>query len=187
MTHDDVHNLLDFLVEAQKNGWNILTTDGLEVDFDILAEESGMPYVCAELAMKHTDMMFHFVCKTGHTLGLDEIISGMSLPETLDSTMIAEATELWQQGQTRPMLDFAAQSVRVKLAAAKACLAAGKIVWTNGEGEAQEIDLTGGWLKVIDANNLPLPPISEEETQVSRHELLRWVYDVDPKLIKPAA
>lgn len=57
MSRDDAAELVNFLAEAADSGSTILTWNGL--DFDILAEESGMVEECRQLALAHVDMMFH--------------------------------------------------------------------------------------------------------------------------------
>ena len=61
---------------AALQGFTIVTWNGLGFDFDVLAEESGLPRECAETGLDHVDMMFHVLCKLGHPLGLDAAARG---------------------------------------------------------------------------------------------------------------
>jgi hypothetical protein len=72
MRKDDLSALVDFLTDQIKNGYTIVTHNGLGFDFDVLAEESGCLNDCRKLAIGHVDTMFHVFCCKGFGVGLDK-------------------------------------------------------------------------------------------------------------------
>ncbi|MHC4839088.1 MAG: hypothetical protein ACYTF3_13070, partial [Planctomycetota bacterium] len=80
MSREEAAQLVHDLAAAVADGYTLLTWNGLSFDFDILAEESGEPDACRELATGHVDMMFHAVCELGHFVGLAAAAEGMGLP-----------------------------------------------------------------------------------------------------------
>ena len=60
---EDIVNKLCWLASE---GYLIVTVNGVGFDFDVLAEESGSPYTCADLAINHhVDLMLMSVCRLG--------------------------------------------------------------------------------------------------------------------------
>src|SRR5699024_12121598 len=71
MSRKDLSKMGDFLLKSRKEGYTILSHNGLGFDFDILAEESGRTEDCKKLALNHVDMMFHFFCEKGFGVSLN--------------------------------------------------------------------------------------------------------------------
>lgn len=65
MTQQDARHLVQYLVTMNREGFTILTWNGLGFDFDILTEESGMYEECKHMALDQVDMMFHVFCELG--------------------------------------------------------------------------------------------------------------------------
>src|SRR5450756_1334320 len=63
MSRAEVCSMIEQLKSFVDKGSTLVTWNGLAFDFDVLAEESGLPSDCAELALGHVDMMFHAVCQ----------------------------------------------------------------------------------------------------------------------------
>ncbi len=59
MSNSQTLGIVFTLWDIVKEGYTILTWNGLGFDFDILLEESGA-IECKKLALNHIDMMFHF-------------------------------------------------------------------------------------------------------------------------------
>ena len=79
MTRDEAAALVGYLEARTKEGYTLLTWNGLGFDFDILSEESNLLDTCRQLAANHVDMMFHVFCELGHAVGLDAAAKGMGL------------------------------------------------------------------------------------------------------------
>src|SRR5699024_3767403 len=56
MSLKDLSKMVDFLLKSQKEGYTILSHNGLGFDFDILAEESGRTEDCKKLALSHVEI-----------------------------------------------------------------------------------------------------------------------------------
>jgi hypothetical protein len=171
---EDLAALVNYLEETVRQGSQVLTWNGLGFDFDVLAEESKGWTVCRELALNHTDMMFHFFCLQGYPLGLDKAAKGMGLPGKTEGMSGALAPALWQQGQHERVLEYVAQDVRTTLAVAKAVLLKKYIAWTSSAGKSQRALLPQGWLTVQQALQLPLPDTSWMRRPKKRSEFLAW-------------
>ena len=114
MSVEDLSIFIDRLIEKNKQGYDIVTHNGLGFDFDILAEESGRDDDCRQLALNHIDMMFHFFCGKGFVIGLNAAAKsiGISKPADVDGSV---APQLWKQGDYQTVLDYVAQDCRLTL------------------------------------------------------------------------
>ena len=65
MSRGGGRRLVRYLEERTKQGYTLVTWNGVGFDLDVLAEESGMWKECKQLAVAHVDMMFHVLCKLG--------------------------------------------------------------------------------------------------------------------------
>ena len=65
MNATELGELVKYLLEMSGQDYTIVTWNGLQFDFDILAEESELWNNCRGLARGHVDMMFHVVCQLG--------------------------------------------------------------------------------------------------------------------------
>jgi len=110
--------------------YTLLTWNGAQFDFQILALESEMVKECAELALNHVDMMFLVYCIRGHFLGLDKALAGSGVPgkvhevtlttgEKLTGMYGGMAPQLWQRGEYQAVLDYLAGDVTQPMALAR--------------------------------------------------------------------
>jgi|GEM_PF-173326 len=175
MSRQDVNQLVQFLYQAVREGWQIVTWNGLSFDFDVLAEESDRPDLCINLAMDHTDMMFHFLCLTGYLVSLDKAARGMGLPGKMANMTGDLAPALWQSGQHQTVLDYNAQDVRATLGLANACDSARKLTWYTMSGAHREINLPNGWLTVNEVKDFPRPDTSWMSQPLRREEMYAWI------------
>ena len=175
MNRYDSRTLVSYLSSMADSDYTILTWNGLNFDFPILAEESGLVSECKELAAHHVDMMFHFLCAKGHYLGLEAAANGMGLPgKTLGMTG-ADVPRYWAQGRHQEVLDYLAQDVRTTLDVAHSCEEGGALLWTSQRGNPQGIDLPSGWLTVPEALKLPNPDTSWMSNPPSRGDFTGWL------------
>ncbi len=154
--------------------YTIVTWNGLGFDFDILAEESDQHDQCAELALTHVDLMFHFFCEKGYPLGLDAASKGMRLsgkPEGMDG---AKAPVLWAQQEYHKVLEYVTQDVKTTLALALIIEDKGKLKWTARSGKANEW-ICDKWLTVKEARELPVPDASWMTDPWPRSKFYGWL------------
>ena len=174
MSRDECVALVATLQEHVRQGYTLLTWNGLGFDFDILAEESGMHAACCELARAHVDMMFHFFCLKGYPLGLDTAAKGMGLagkPEGMDG---AQAPLLWQQADYEKVLDYVTQDVITTLEVAEAIAARGQIRWRTRAGKPSRVAIPI-WLTVNEALKLPVPDNSWMREPMTRARFTGWM------------
>ena len=76
MQKKDVAEFIDFLLDRTRDGYTLLSFNGLGFDLDVIAEESGRLDDCRQLALSHVDIMFHVFCAKGFPVGLDAALPG---------------------------------------------------------------------------------------------------------------
>jgi len=174
MSQPDLLKLIEYLEQAVNKGYQILTWNGLGFDFEVLAEESGCWDRCKNMALNHTDMMFHFLCIVGYPIALDKAAKGLGLagkPEGMSGDL---APILWKQGEYRKVLEYVAQDAQSTLDVAKETLQAGKISWLSQRGRKQSVSIPNGWVNVVEASKLPNPDVSWMSNPINRQDFFRW-------------
>ena len=176
MSPEDLGLLVQQLDNLQTHGgFTLVTWNGLGFDFDILAEESGMPEECRRIALRHVDMMWHFFCKQGYPLGLDTAAKGMEVEGKTEGMDGLQAIRMWREGDRESVIDYCAQDVRCTLEVALACEKARHIKWTSRSGRRQTLSLRVGWLTVAQAMKLPRPDNGWMDTPLERETFTRWL------------
>lgn len=173
MSINDLSSFIDTLIDKTKQGYDIVTHNGIGFDFDILAEESGRFDDCRELALNHIDMMFHFFCGKGFVIGLNAAAKsiGISKPDDIDGSI---APQLWKQGNYQQVLDYVAQDCRLTLDVALSSEKNKKITWITRKGSTAFFVLPSGWLSVGEAMKLPLPDTSWMDNPWERSKFTGW-------------
>lgn len=177
MNQAEVGALVQYLIERSTHlfdGYNIITWNGLSFDFDVLAEESGMFAECAELAMNHIDMMFHFFCLKGFPLGLDACAKGCGLSGKTEGMSGAKAPELWQAGEYDKVLEYVGQDVITTLHVAQTVALQKGFDWTAKSGRRNNIRINQ-WVTVGDALTLPEPDTSWMSQPWPRSKFVAWL------------
>jgi hypothetical protein len=177
MKADCAEWLVHRLLYAVDRGYTIVTWNGLQFDFHVLADECDSDYFvgeCRRLAMNHLDLMFLFFCYRGHFLGLDAAAKGAGLPGKPEGIDGAKAPELWQRGEFGTVLSYLRGDATMTLALAQAVEENGGIGWTSRAGKEQfcAIDKL---LTVSEANVLPLPDTSWMADPWQRSRFFDWM------------
>lgn len=175
MTKGECQTMLTYLLNRQRKGYTILTWNGLSFDFDVLAEETGMHAECAELAMNHVDMMFHFFAIKGFPIGLDTIAKGLGLPGKTEGMDGAKAPQMWQAGEYEKVLEYVGQDVITTLNVAQVVEQRGGFTWTAKSGRMNSIRIPK-WLTVAEALKLPEPDTSWMTDPWPRSKFTEWMY-----------
>jgi len=175
MSADETQELVKHLQTQVEAGYMILTWNGLGFDFDILAEESGMHPACKQIAIEHTDMMFHVFCLKGYPLGLDKAAKGMGLEGKPPGISGEMAPRMWAEGQFQEVLDYVQQDVRTLLELAHAIDLERQLRWVSNSGRPQRLSLPSGWLTVKESQNLPLPDTSWMSNPWPRSKFTKWL------------
>lgn len=175
MTAVDVQELVDYMLEMTAKGYTVLTWNGASFDFDVVAEESGVPAKCKDCVWGHVDMMFHIVCAKGFPVGLERAAQGLGLPGKPPGMEGSQAPQLWARGEHQKVLDYVSQDVRLALQIAVKCEEAKEFVWLTQKGSRGTMPLVGGWKTVREAMQLPLPDTSWMKTPMTRESFLEWM------------
>ena len=176
MSRGEAQRLVHDLVGFVEGGYTLVTWNGVGFDFNILAEESGLPGECASLALAHIDLMFHIVCSRGFPLALDKVAQGMGLPGKPSGMSGSKAPTLWASGHQADVLGYVVGDCRTTFAVARATEQRGSIEWVTARGRHATIALPSGWLTVDQAMQLPLPDTSWMRTPLTRESFTDWIH-----------
>lgn len=176
----DARQLVDYLAAKTCEGYRVLTWNGLDFDFRVLAEESFELAECRRLAWTHVDLMFHVFCVQGFRISLDKAAQGMGLPGKPEGMSGIMAPKLWAEGRHEQVLEYVAQDVRTTLQLAEQALQCRTLRWITAGGKLRRMPLTGGWLPVDEAAKLPEPDTSWMDHPAPREELLTWLGPLPP-------
>jgi len=177
MTREEAGQLVSKLTEMTAKGYTLLTWGGVDFDFNILAEESGMQKECAHLAINHIDMLFHILCSLGYRVSLQKASEGMNLPGKKIGISGALAPVMWANGKYEEILDYCAQDARLTLTIAEECERIRQLQWITLRGTIGLMPLQSGWLTVKQALALPIPDTSWMRDPPSREDILKWIYN----------
>lgn len=175
MLVEQLNDLVAYLVDHHREGYKIVTWNGLGFDFDILHEETGGNVYCKFLAINHFDMMFHLFCEKGYPLSLDKAARGMNLKGKTEGVGGAQVPVMWQQGQFGEVLKYLSQDVRTTLELAAACENNHRLEWFSNTGKQQRLALPKGWLNVEAALKLPEPDTSWMSNPWPRGKFTGWL------------
>ena len=175
LSRGEAASLVADLVARVRDGYTLLTWNGLSFDFNILAEESGLPEECGRLALAHVDMMFHVVCALGHRLGLQKAAEGLGLPGKEPGRSGADAPVLWAEGRHEEVLRYNVRDARTVLDVARASEERGALLWTTRRGTLGRMPLPQGWLDVRAARGLPAPDTSWMSDPIRRERFTDWI------------
>src|SRR5699024_9772385 len=174
MSQKDLSDMVDFLLKSRKNGYTILTHNGLGFDFDILAEESGRTEECRRMALQHVDMMFHIFCKKGFGVGLNAAAKGIGKSKT-EGMQGSLAPKLWKERKHQKVLDYVSQDCRLTLDIARQAESSGSFQWITQRGKRAFLNIPSGWLSVAEAQKLPLPDTSWMDNPWKRSRFDSWL------------
>ena len=156
-------------------GYTLVTWNGLNFDFPVMAEESELATECKELAAHHVDMMFHLFCGKGYRLSLDAAAKGMGLAGKTPGVTGADAPRYWAEGRYREILDYLAQDVQTTGHLAHSCDQQAALRWTSQRGNAMELALPNGLLTVEEAMLQQEPDTSWMSNPQSRSDFTGWL------------
>jgi len=174
MSQHECGIIVDSLAKMVKEGYTLLTWNGLGFDFEVLAEEADANDVCRQLVLEHVDMMFHVFCDRGFPVGMEKAAQGLGIRGKPAGVSGLLAPQLWAEGQYQVVMDYVAQDVRIALTIAEKCEMSRRFKWKTQKGTTSSMPLEKGWLSVSDALKLPKPDTSWMTKPLSREHFAQW-------------
>jgi len=168
--------LARYLIEMHARGYTILTWNGLEFDFDILAEEcqdEALRKDLAKLALNHIDIFFTVFSETGSLVSLDAAARGMGLPGKAYGIRGEDAPKLWRQSREmqEKVLKYNAQDVQLTMALHDVICEKGYLQWTTGRWKLTKDSIP----TVAVALTGPEPDTSWMTEPVTRLDFCKWI------------
>lgn len=177
------------MMRAVSMGHQIVTWNGLWFDFRVLAAESGMVRECAEIALRHIDLMFVVVTHQGHYLGQDKACLGAGVQgkvkrvrlkngtalEGIDGSMVPA---LWAAGEQHAVLEYLRGDVQALHRLMEATWNTKRIRWTTPKQHKKSF-LVQTWT-VENCLSLPLPKTPWMDKPVRREDFFNWMGEYSP-------
>lgn len=160
------------LVQLTNQGYSIVTWNGLQFDFDVLQEESGVNLY--ELALGHFDPMFQFFCMTGYPVGLDTVAKTMGLHGKLEGMTGALAPSMWKVNP-QLVIDYVIQDGRTTLEVANAIEEKKSVAWVTKSHKYKVQHFPMGLLPVRECLKFSLPDQSWMTSPKSRESFMEWM------------
>ena len=163
----------------------ILSWNGTGFDFQVLAQESGLPSTCAMLALAHYDFMLEVTFRKGHYLGLDKALAGAGIEGKLhnvtlkDGTPIedmggAKAPAMWAAGEYDAVLAYLRRDVESLIELAEWVEKERRIRWTSNKGKHNMVGVPS-FTPVEDLFVLPEPDTSWMTSAPTRRQFVEWM------------
>ncbi len=181
----ECQKLVQELIDYVASGYTLVTWNGCNFDFRVLAQESGMVEECGKLALNHVDLMLIVTFTKGWFLGLDKALSGsgisgkvkkltLSNGETLTNVSGALAPVLWAKQEYNAVLTYLKGDVVQTLELAKVVQSSRTIRWVTGNGKSQSVSVPR-LLTVKECFDIPEPDTSWMTNPPKRKTFVEWI------------
>jgi len=175
-----VWDLIDYIA----SGYTLLTWNGCNFDFRVLAQESGMTEECGQLALNHVDLMFIVTCTKGWFLGLDKALSGAGISGKVKKLTLSNgersdmsgalAPTLWAKQEYNAVLTYLKGDVVQTLELAKTVQDSHAIHWVSGNGKPQSVSVPR-LLTVKECFSISKPDTSWMKDPPRRETFVEWI------------
>ena len=183
MSPGHVRNVVKYLWDYTRRGYSIVTWNGLNFDFDILAEEAEdatARKACEVMAMAHIDIAFAMLCSKGYMIGLDAAAKGLGVEGKPVGMKGSMAPLLWRQSRKNQerILAYVAQDARATFQVYHRIIERKRLPWISKRGlphywEPELID--GRLLTVSEANGLDKPETAWMTNPLTREACYAWI------------
>lgn len=181
----ECQKIVQDLLDCHKSGYTLVTWNGCNFDFRVLAQESGMVEECAQLALNHIDLMLIVTFTKGWHLGLDKALKGagiagkvkklkLSNGEMLENVSGALAPDLWAKREYEAVLTYLQGDVAQTLELARVVQSAKMMRWVNSKGQLQSMPLPR-LLTVKECFSIPKPDTSWMSNAPKRESFVEWI------------
>lgn len=181
MNVEEVRAFIEDLVGYISMGYQVVTWNGLQFDFDIIYEESDHSLIIPKIAVQnHIDLMFQVLCTKGYPLGLDAACKGMGLPGKTEGMHGDLAPRMWREGAQERMkvLEYVQQDALQTLYLARALQEQGKLKWISKSGNPQMMPVKE-LLTVEKCLELTEPDTSWMTNPLKRSSFTEWLKPQD--------
>ena len=177
MSRDHLNHFVDRLMTLSDDGFTIMSWNGLNFDFRVLAAESGRVQDCQSLAIDHVDMMFNIFCDKGWPVAITQVASGMGLKGKTLGMDGLEAVRIWteQPHRRKDVVEYAAQDVQITLKLAELGHEQRLLRWRSQSGNLQQLKLLNGWLTCNEVDRGPEPDNSWMDNPIPRAYFKDWL------------
>lgn len=177
--------LVQDLMNYVASGYTLVSWNGCNFDFRVLAQESDMYDECGQLALNHVDLMLIVTFTKGWFLGLDKALSGagisgkvkkltLSSGETLNNVSGALAPTLWAKQEYNAVLTYLKGDVMQTLELANAVKTDHVIRWISSNGKPQSVSVPR-LLPVKECFAIPKPDTSWMTKSPKRETFINWI------------
>jgi len=173
MSVEEVKSMVEFLSTKVQEGYALVTWNGLQFDFDVLAEESNEHELCKTLSENHYDLMFQFFCYYGFPVGLDKVAKGLGLPGKTEGMHGDLAPIMWANKEFDKVLEYVEQDSRTTLEVANEILIRKYVRWITKAGKLSA-KMFPFPMPVKDCLNIPIPDNSWMTNPMSRESYYEW-------------
>lgn len=175
MTREECQALVLMLKTAvERNGYTLLTHNGVGFDLDILAEESGLHAECVELALQSIDTCLYVHCVKGFPVGLNAIAQGFGLSGKTEGMSGALAPVMWAEGKHSEVLEYVAQDARTTLEVGLAIERHRQLKWISKTGRTNILRVDR-LLTVEECLKLKEPDTSWMDSPLPRERFVGWL------------
>jgi len=183
MAQLEVQKLVGYLEQCHMDGIPVVTWNGLKFDFHVLAVESGLRDVCAELAWNHVDLMFTVHCIKGYPLGLEAASKAVGARKGVEGlTQGRYAPYFWVKGDHQLALDYVSQDARCTAAVAEAVMKDWGFIWISKRGNPVRFFIPPDWRPETFAGLTPafvsqwsLPDVKWMDSPIPREDFWKWL------------
>jgi hypothetical protein len=178
MSQEEAKAFVGKLVEMSEDGWMFTTWNGAQFDYHVLAEESGLWEICADLALAHWDPMFQFFCLKGFPVGLQAVSEAMGIEGKLgygEGMSGANAPQMWSDGQYQEVLDYVLQDSQANLDVALAILEQGGVSWYTKRGKFSTQPLAEPKTVLECLDEIPVADNSWMTNPLKRDSFVEWM------------
>jgi hypothetical protein len=133
MDQSKARELLEFLLEMQREGWRLFAWNGLGFDLRWIGYNAGDVETAARVALDLCDPMFQFFNQRGFPVALAAVGEAMGVPQAklMDS---ADAPREWRKGNYQRVMDYVVGDCRIVNQVVEAITRRGCVSWRTRKG-----------------------------------------------------
>lgn len=184
MTPEEILEVVVYLSGLESLGYRIVTWNGLQLAFSVLAEEAGdrLFNTVVRLATAHTDILFTILCLRGFTKSMKDVVAGMGLSEPPGLVPGIIAPERWQAGRFDEVSASSSALAKLLCDVAVTTDEIGGLQFAGSRGNTVvQVPMPNGWPTVTEAAAMPIPDTSwMRRPPPTRESFTAWIDELRP-------